>query len=759
MYRVHGAGWHSATAVLSPEQRLLEAAAVPATAPLDPEIFTAMIAARGTGLDEGQVELARHFATTEALLAVGVGPAGAGKTKAMGEFADLVRGVGERVVAVAPSAVAAQGLGDDIRAEATTVAKLLHTAEVDGIDATGLAAGDVLLVDEAGMASTGDLDRLVALARSTGSVVRLLGDPSQLSAVEAGGAFRLLVHRTPAAELTALHRFSDPAEAAASLALRAGNSDAVDFYEDTSRLHGGTRDGLLEQLYNDWAADQAAGLSSLMLAGDTATVRELSVRARLDRVAAGEVAQSGQRLHDGTIAGVGDRVVTRRNDRRLATAGGGDFVKNGDLWTVVETRPDGAMLVQHLERGGVAVLLPAEYANAHVELGYALTVHRAQGMTVDVSRSLVTDATTRETGYVAGTRGRHANHFYCVTEDVVDVDLHHPTADDQTPRQVMEAMLGRDAAERSAHETITDAFEAAESLAALIPEYDDARGAAAANTAHLDELLTTAFGHGQVTAMRNDPAWHALTARLGELDQADIDLQSLMPSVAGDLNDARNPAAVAAWRLEQRHPTTRGLEQWLTAPDADHAHDRRQELGQVQERGWEPSGAPMGGQGGDPMSRWLDDHATRIRARIDELERRAHDTQKPWLATLGDTPEAGTPAAAAHRDAVRAIAAYRERYAITITSQPLGYEPTDGQQQRDWRTVNTIIEHRTTLNERAVPAGPNDLLTKFQDLAASSRSSQPPLQPTADRTQQQLERERHEQAQREHQERNDNLER
>ncbi len=128
------------------------------------------------------------------------------------------------------------------------------------------------------------------------------------------------------------------------------------------------------------------GKRSLMVAGDAATVAELNRRARADRIAAGQVAEHGLAVADGQTAGVGDEVVTRQNERRLATGKG--FVKNGDRWTVTATNDDGSMVVKRAGGGG-SVVLPAHYVAEHVELGYATTAHRAQGRTVDTAHAIV----------------------------------------------------------------------------------------------------------------------------------------------------------------------------------------------------------------------------------------------------------------------------------------------------------------------------------------------------------------------------------
>jgi ATP-dependent exoDNAse (exonuclease V) alpha subunit len=153
-----------------------------------------------------------------------------------------VPGLGGRrptVVPLATSAKAAEVLAGDLGRRGENLHKFLHELDrlataaprrgVDGAFFT-LRPGDVVLVDTAGMAGTLRLDRLVKYARDAGAQVRLLGDPAQLSAVEAGGALRLLAAEAGATRVDQLHRFHDPDQAAATLRLRAGDPAGLDFY-------------------------------------------------------------------------------------------------------------------------------------------------------------------------------------------------------------------------------------------------------------------------------------------------------------------------------------------------------------------------------------------------------------------------------------------------------------------------------------------------------------------------------------------------
>ena len=149
-------------------------------------------------------------------------------------------------------------------------------------------------------------------------------------------------------------------------------------YIDQGRVESGTREDMLDLLFDAWLTDTRAGRRSLMVAADAQTVTDLNIRARAHRVAAGEVAEDGVRLEDGTTIGLGDVVVTRLNVRALATGRG--WVKNGDDWIVAATNSDGSLRVTS-PGGGSGGVLPADYVREHVELGYASTAHRAQSIT------------------------------------------------------------------------------------------------------------------------------------------------------------------------------------------------------------------------------------------------------------------------------------------------------------------------------------------------------------------------------------------
>ncbi len=561
VYTVHAQARFTSTAVLDAERDLVDAAHTPTTVFVPGAAVTAAIeaaeTASGTTLNEGQRGIATHLATSGQVLAVAVGPAGTGKTTALSALVRAWTDDGRQVIPLADTAAAARVLGGDLGVPAQTVAKLLTTEGLRDQEGVGsaVAAGVMLLVDEAGMTATADLKALVDLAAERGAVVRLVGDPYQLSAVESGGALRLLAADTRAPELTDVVRFTDPAEAAAGLAVRAGDAAAAwAFYTDRGRVVAGAGEVLRQQVLTQHLADTAAGTRSLMLAATTADVAALNLAAHQARVEAGTVDPGGPRvrLRDGLAAHVGDTVVTRHNTPDVRVVGGSrdaDPVTNGDLWTVTGVHPDGALTLRGTTHRGT-VTAPADYVAEHVELGYAATVHRAQGMTVDRAHILMSPALTRSTAYVGLTRGREANHLYLVTdEEVTDThEGHHHPAGGTTepaldPEQVFTRIVGR----------TDDNLTATQTLAAELDHADDTTRLRAI---HADLVTTLAADRAGYLLDRALPATHLLDAQacphypdlvatLAAADTDGLDTRALVTAIttvhAGQL--AADPAA------------------------------------------------------------------------------------------------------------------------------------------------------------------------------------------------------------------------
>lgn len=472
-------------ALLAAEQAVVDAADEPTAHTVTDDLVDSVLDAHkketGWALNAGQQQLARHLLTSGALVATGVGPAGTGKTASMKVVATAWQAAGHRVHALAPSAAAADVLADDIGVEAHTIDSLTftwrghHPTKPGGeLSALGVEIhpGDMLLVDEAGMASTKNLAALVEIARASGAVVRLVGDHKQLSAVENGGLFGALTKLRPTAQLSDVMRFGDDKEQAeASMQLRDGNVGGLSFYDKRGWIHGGMRAEMLTKAADDYLADLAAGRTSLVLASTNDDVATLNDYVRTHRIEAGEVDVSETvGLAGGVQAGLGDRVIARQNKRFSQDSDGvSGKVVNGDVFTVIGFTETGDVEVAR-DSGGTQTL-PARYVSEHVHLGYASTVHRAQGATVDVCRTVIDANTDRAGLYVGMSRGKLSNQAYVVAEASFDFDAeeghyhYQGAAQPPTALSVLERVVARDSREKSALETLAD-----ETLAATAPE-------------------------------------------------------------------------------------------------------------------------------------------------------------------------------------------------------------------------------------------------------------------------------------------------
>ncbi len=362
----------SSETLLTAEDRLLERART-TTGPTVPLATVEKIAARpdrkGHTLGDDQAAALAKVAVSGRLVDVLVGPAGAGKTTAMSALRrawEHEHGAGS-VVGLAPSAVAAQVLADDLGIQTENTAKWWQNHHVHG---ETFRQGQLVIVDEASLAGTLSLDRITHLAAEAGAKVLLVGDYAQLQSVDAGGVFSLLVSdRDDAPELVDVHRFTNAWEKTASLGLRHGHTEAIDTYLHHGRIQGGETETMVDAAYSAWRTDRQAGRATVLVSDSNESVQALNQRARTDLILDGTVdARREVALHDGTRAAVGDSVITRHNDRRLRAGRG--WVRNGDRWTVTEVREDGSLTLRRATaRWGGSVVLPADYVAEHLDLG------------------------------------------------------------------------------------------------------------------------------------------------------------------------------------------------------------------------------------------------------------------------------------------------------------------------------------------------------------------------------------------------------
>ena len=565
--------------VLAAENKILDAASravIPASTvdvfELAAQKRRAELAAQGYTLPAGQEAMARAFATSDKLLVVGIGAAGAGKTSSTRLAVDAIEASGNRVIGMAPTAAAAAVMRSEMRINADTVDKIL-TDWQSGKSSVDVRPGDVLLVDEAGMIATPKMEKIITLAQERGALVRALGDYRQLSAVGSGGALRLVDREIGAVHLDELFRFKNPEEAAATLALRepplVGTDKPFEWYKDNNRVVAGDADAMIEDVFRGYSADVTAGKQSIMIASTNEAVTKLNDLAQAHAIEHGQVSTGAGAvaLHNSSRAHVGDTIVTRKNARRLIVNSGQDFVKNGDIWRVTDLHDDGRITAQHIQHGG-KVTLPAHYVEQSVELGYAATIHRAQGSTVDTAHALVDAATDRAGAYVALTRGRENNQLYVAL------------ADGEKRDDVLDRISSAYERDLTVHETVDQLRAEHRNIASLIAQHEDISELATQKVMepYLMEGMSRVKEHpvrdkdsGQIIdhtpangvedakAVLASPAWPALAHDMGEAYRQGIDPAALVeraysyrPLEASDQGaEARDYAAVMQWRVEK----------------------------------------------------------------------------------------------------------------------------------------------------------------------------------------------------------------
>jgi len=647
VYTTVGSTLYTSREVLAAEARLLahagerDGARAPAAAVQDALEHSAT---QGIPLNAGQATLVREMATSGARLQLAIAPAGAGKTTALRALTHAWTSAGGTVLGLAPSAAAADVLGQHIDTTTDTLAKLAwHLAHPALADTpawvTAIGPSTLVLVDEAGMADTLTLDAVTDHVISRGGSVRLIGDDQQLAAIGAGGVLRDIQAAHGSLHLTELMRFSDPAEGAASLALREGAPEAVGFYLDAGRVHVGDLTTLTDEVFTAWATDRAHGVDALMLAPTKDLVAELNQRARTHRLTTSDqpVSAATVTLADGLTASAGDVVITRANDRRLPVSAS-DFVKNGDRWTITALPGGGAVTVTHV-RHGRSVTLPVEYVAAHLTLGYASTIHTAQGVTAATSHTLLTGAESRQLLYTAATRGRDGNHLYL---DIVgDPDGHAlirpETTHPRTATDILESILARDDSARSATTTAADHTDPAVLLGEAVARYRDTLHHAAEDLLGDGNLTRLDAGAEMLhPGLTDAPAWLTLRAHLVLLAaHGHHPLHELHDAITRrPLGTAHDPAAVIDWRLPQPTPNRSDMPgplPWLPAiPAALLEHPT-----------W---GAHLVARAGHVRARVtiLTDHTTRPDHPIPAWARQGHARPEPDLLAEIEVWRAGT---------------------------------------------------------------------------------------------------------------------
>lgn len=502
------AGMYTTATIMDQEQFIMDAATQSAGHGLDPHRIDDQLAnvsmAGGHPLSDDKIRACRGLLTSDASVSAVIGPAGTGKTSAMAAVKDIwsQHHGASSVVGLAPSAVAARVLGNELDVETDNVSKWLYESIGDGASRRAqriqqltnrlhdfersdqthprryeavaaqlaeqyaaqakyqLRENQLLTIDEASMVSTAQLAELTAQAQTVGAKVVLVGDPAQLGSVDAGGMLGWLDRNNKAYTLSSVWRFKNDWEGEASLGLRSGDIKVLEEYEQHGRIID-AGDDVADAAYQAWLTDTQDGTSSILVAADNLTVTDLNVRAQHDLAEAGviDLNETVTLRHD-TFAGVGDKLLARRNDRQL-TDDSGAFITNGTRLILESVHADGSAVATN-ESTGATIVLDADYLESCTELGYAVTAHRAQGVTVDTAHCVVDETQPRELFYVAMTRGKHGNYVYTATRDDHEAyeQADHPDnwglmfedTSAQSPKEVLGRVLANETSEYTAHE-------------------------------------------------------------------------------------------------------------------------------------------------------------------------------------------------------------------------------------------------------------------------------------------------------------------
>jgi Ti-type conjugative transfer relaxase TraA len=360
----------------------------------------------------GEQRDAFDHATNGKDLGVVIGYAGTGKSAMLGVAHKAWEDTGYQVRGAALSGIAAENLEAGSGIASGTIASLEHQW-AQGRDL--LTANDVLVIDEAGMIGSRQMERVLSAAEKAGAKVVLVGDAEQLQAIEAGAAFRSVAERHGGVEITEIRRQQVDWQRDATRHLATGRTgEAISAYADRDMVHvADTREGARAELVKGWerARLDTPGQSQIILTHTNDEVRTLNELAR------GKLREDGRLGEDVTIKAergerqfaTGDRLMFLRNDRELG-------VKNGTLGTVAEI--DQQHIVVCLDDGRSVAFDTKNYA--HVDHGYAATIHKAQGVTVDRTHVLATPGMDRHSTYVALSRHREGVALHYGSDDFAD---------------------------------------------------------------------------------------------------------------------------------------------------------------------------------------------------------------------------------------------------------------------------------------------------------------------------------------------------
>jgi len=379
----------------------------------DRQAALARAEARGLILSGEQADALTHV-TDGRDLGIVVGYAGTGKSAMLGVAREAWEAAGYEVRGVALSGIAAENLESGSGISSRTIASMEHGWK-NGRDM--LTARDVLVIDEAGMVGTRQLERVLSHVAEAGAKLVLVGDPQQLQSIEAGAAFRSIHERHGGAEIGEVRRQREDWQRDATRDLATGRTGAaIHAYDKNSMVHSAeTREQARGDLIDRWDRERQAAPDSsrIILTHTNAEVRELNEAARDRMREAGDLGEDvrvtverGERSF-----AAGDRVMFLQNERGLG-------VKNGTLGTI-EQVSEQSMSVRTDNGRSISFDLK-DYDR--IDHGYAATIHKAQGMTVDRTHVLATPGMDAHGSYVALSRHRDGMDLHYGRDDFAGQD-------------------------------------------------------------------------------------------------------------------------------------------------------------------------------------------------------------------------------------------------------------------------------------------------------------------------------------------------
>jgi Ti-type conjugative transfer relaxase TraA len=494
----------------------------------------AMARAETRGIEPGwQQQLALQHVTRPGDLKSLIGYAGTGKSALLGIARESWEASGYKVQGLALSGIAAENLEQGSGIASRTIASIEHGW---GEGREMLTDRHVLVIDEAGMIGTRQMERVLSQARERGAKVVLVGDPEQLQAIEAGAAFRSIAERHGAIEITEVRRQQEDWQRKATRQLATGRTqDALDAYDARGFVVAApTREAARAELVGRWDADRrtAPTGSRLMLAHTRDEVRCLNELAREKVRASGQLGEdlvlTTERGHRNFASG--DRVMFLKNERSLG-------VKNGTLGTVRSLTP--ARMAVLLDDGRSVAFDLKDYA--HLDHGYAATIHKAQGVTVDRVHVLATPGLDRHAAYVALTRHREHVALYYGQDDFADRGALTATLSRERAKD-MATDYASDFADRREIRVAPELVKQGRALAPAAPAPEADRQAQAREIVRRHARAVSAIFAAQEQGLP------VLAEHKAELSQARQQLDALNPNYRADFEQAYTRAPALAHR-------------------------------------------------------------------------------------------------------------------------------------------------------------------------------------------------------------------